>query len=218
MYSKGGGYPEKFMEITTWDMGFSYELFYLNTETESLGEVQGFGMHECRAMGRTIQWRKGGVRRRECKRYTLRSFSLLFQSSSSSLPQKCCFLRKRVCSMTRLQSCRVNPRLFLTMTWIKHNLFRESRREFQTTLRWNYYHWPVPNPHPRRCAQRESPLQVWHLWESSLQVLHLRKKVHLWESPLQVLQETQCSTWRGDSGMGWQQLIGSNKIGLFCRI
>jgi len=41
-------------------MGFSYELFYLNTETESLGEVQGFGLHECRAMGCTIQWRKGG--------------------------------------------------------------------------------------------------------------------------------------------------------------
>jgi len=40
-------------------MGFSYELFYLNTETESLGEVQGFGTHECRAMGCTIQWRKG---------------------------------------------------------------------------------------------------------------------------------------------------------------
>jgi len=48
------------MEITTLDMGFSYELFYLNSETESLGEVQGFGMHECRAMGCTIQWRKGG--------------------------------------------------------------------------------------------------------------------------------------------------------------
>jgi len=31
-------------------MGFSYELFYLNTETESLGEVQGFGRYECRAM------------------------------------------------------------------------------------------------------------------------------------------------------------------------
>ena len=29
------------------------------------------------------------VRRRECKRYTLRSFSLLIRSSSSSLPQKC---------------------------------------------------------------------------------------------------------------------------------
>jgi len=42
-------------------MGFSYELFSLNTGTESLGdsEVQGFGMHECRAMGCTIQWRKG---------------------------------------------------------------------------------------------------------------------------------------------------------------
>ena len=32
---------------------------------------------------------KKRVRRRECKRYTLRSFSLFFQSSSSSLPQKC---------------------------------------------------------------------------------------------------------------------------------
>jgi len=41
-------------------MGFSYELFYLNTETESLREVQVFGMHECRAMGCTIQWIKGG--------------------------------------------------------------------------------------------------------------------------------------------------------------
>ena len=41
-------------------MGFSYELFYLNTETESLGEVQGFGIHEYRAMGCTIQWIKGG--------------------------------------------------------------------------------------------------------------------------------------------------------------
>ena len=28
-------------------------------ETESLGEVQGFGMYECRAMGCMIQWRKG---------------------------------------------------------------------------------------------------------------------------------------------------------------
>jgi len=33
--------------------------------------------------------KKKRVRRRECKRYTLRSFSLLFRSSSSSLPQKC---------------------------------------------------------------------------------------------------------------------------------
>jgi len=41
-------------------MGFSYELFYLKTKTESLGEVQGFGMHECRAMGCTIRWTKGG--------------------------------------------------------------------------------------------------------------------------------------------------------------
>jgi len=32
----------------------------LNTETESLGEVQGFGMHECRAMRCTVQWIKGG--------------------------------------------------------------------------------------------------------------------------------------------------------------
>jgi len=40
-------------------MGFSYELFYLNTKTESLGEVQGSGMHAYRAMGCTIQWRKG---------------------------------------------------------------------------------------------------------------------------------------------------------------
>jgi len=42
-------------------MGFSCELFYLNTETESLGEVQGFGRHECRATKRTIQWRKGNA-------------------------------------------------------------------------------------------------------------------------------------------------------------
>jgi len=60
VYSEGGGYPEKSRKITTCDMGFSYELFYLNTETESLGEVQGFGMQECRSMGCTIQWRKGG--------------------------------------------------------------------------------------------------------------------------------------------------------------
>ena len=40
---KGGGYPKN-----------------LNTETESLGEVQVFGMYECRTMGCTIQWIKGG--------------------------------------------------------------------------------------------------------------------------------------------------------------
>jgi len=41
-------------------MGFSYELFNLNTETESLGEVQDFGIHQYRTMGYTIQWIKGG--------------------------------------------------------------------------------------------------------------------------------------------------------------
>jgi len=40
-----------------------------------------------RGVGEYFQ--KKRVRRRECKRYTLRSFSLLFRSSSSSLPQKC---------------------------------------------------------------------------------------------------------------------------------
>ena len=28
--------------------------YCLNTKTESLGEMQGFGMHECRAVGCTI--------------------------------------------------------------------------------------------------------------------------------------------------------------------
>jgi len=27
--------------------------------------------------------------------------------------------------------------------------------KFQAPLQWIYYHWPVPDPHPRRCAQRE---------------------------------------------------------------
>jgi len=35
--------------------------------------------------------KKERVRRRECKKYTLRSFSLLSRSSSSSLTQKCFF-------------------------------------------------------------------------------------------------------------------------------
>ena len=66
--------------------------------------------------------------------------------------------------MTRLQSCRIKLRLFLTVTWIKHNLFRESRREFQTTLWLNYYHWPVHKPHPRRREQRKyahPPRAIW---------------------------------------------------------
>jgi len=100
--------------------------------------------------------KKKRVRRRECKRYTLWSFSSLSilkqQPSTEVLLVR---RRKRVCSMTWLQSCRVNPRLFFNVTWIEHNLFRESRREFQNTLRWNYYHWPVPDPYPRHHAKRE---------------------------------------------------------------
>ena len=40
---------------------------------------------------------------------------------------------------------------------------------FQTPLRWNYYHWPVPNPHPTRRAQRKFlPKSNWRPqdWQS----------------------------------------------------
>jgi len=45
-----------------------------------------------------------------------------------------------------------------TVAWIKHEHISASPRNSKP-LRWNYYHLLVPNPHPRRRAQREYGFQ-----------------------------------------------------------
>jgi len=54
---------------------------------------------------------------------------------------------------------------FITDLWVIPETNRDMNEtpthfrvplKFLIPLRWNYYHWPVPNPHLRRRTQRES--------------------------------------------------------------
>ena len=72
-----------------------------------------------------------------------------------------------------------------TQTWTLRRAWVPPR--FQTPLRWNYYHWPGSNLHPRCCAQRVTRINAL-VWFFSIHVRRSRTNFNLPSGPSSALR------------------------------